>query len=205
MTGSETRAGRRIGVFGGAFDPPHLGHVALVQEALVQLALDEVRVIPTGQSWHRQRPVTAAHHRLAMTRLAFEGEHSVVVDDREIQREGPSYTIDTLQVLAAQFPHVSWCLLMGEDQSRSLKAWHRVDELVQKATIHVAQRDPEVMPWADAQMPGWALKPLPMPMMPHSATAIRSRVALGLSIDGLVSPGVRRYIEEHHLYQRPHD
>ena len=196
---------QRIGIFGGAFDPPHDGHVALVRAALSRLALDEVRVIPTGQSWHRQHPVTPASHRLAMTRLAFEGVTGVVVDDREVRRSGPSYTIDTLQELMLEFPQARWCLLMGEDQSRSLSAWHRIDDLVQKATIHVAQRDPEVMPWVDAQKPGLVLNPLPMPMMPHSATAIRSRVAQGLSIEGLVSPDVRRYIEDHHLYRRPHD
>jgi len=82
-------------MFGGAFDPPHLAHRALAQAAIEQLQLDVLRVLPTGQAWHKSRPLTAASHRLAMSRLAFDGLPQVRLDDREIRRAGPSYTLDT--------------------------------------------------------------------------------------------------------------
>ena len=91
----------RLGVFGGAFDPPHLAHVALVEAAVAALQLDQVRVLPTGLAWHKTRTLSEAHHRLAMTRLAYQHLPQVVVDDREIRRSGASYTVDTLRGLRA--------------------------------------------------------------------------------------------------------
>ena len=88
---------KRIGVFGGAFDPPHLAHMALVKTAVADLQLDELRVIPTGQAWHKPRALSPAHHRLAMAQLAFADLPNVLVDPRETQRVGPSYTVDTLR------------------------------------------------------------------------------------------------------------
>ena len=95
----------RLGVFGGAFDPPHRAHVALVEAAIAQLQLDRVQVLPTGQAWHKPRQLSAAADRLVMTRLAFEPLPQVAVDDREILRAGPSYTSDTLQELQHEYPH----------------------------------------------------------------------------------------------------
>ena len=86
----------RIGIFGSAFDPPHNAHVALALAALAQLALDHLLVFPTGQAWHKTRPLSGAAHRLAMARLAFDGMERVSVDDRELRRTGPTYTFDTL-------------------------------------------------------------------------------------------------------------
>ena len=111
---------KRIGVFGGAFDPPHLAHVALVRSAIEALQLDEVRVLPTGQAWHRSGHLTEASHRLAMTRLAFTEVPQARVDDREIRRTGPSYTVDTLTEIATEHPGAQLYLLIGEDQRRSL-------------------------------------------------------------------------------------
>ena len=85
----------RIGVFGGAFDPPHQAHVALARAAIEQFELDSLHVIPTGQAWHKARALSTAEHRLAMTKLAFQDEAKVVIDERELQRTGPTFTIDT--------------------------------------------------------------------------------------------------------------
>ena len=195
---------RRIGVFGGAFDPPHLAHVALVRSAIDALRLDEVRVLPTGQAWHRSGPLTDAQHRLAMTRLAFAGLPEVVVDDREIRRAGPSYTVDTLAEIARE-QAAQLYLLIGDDQRRSLPAWHRIDEIDRLAIICAAARDPQVAAWSAGEpeasaVPGPEIQPLPMPLMPISATDIRERLSRQIGVDGLVTPAVERYIHEHHLY-----
>ena len=196
---------RRIGVFGGAFDPPHRGHLALVQSAIEALQLDEVRVLPTGQAWHRAGPLSEAQDRLAMTRLAFAGVPQVRVDDREIRRSGPSYTVDTLTELAAEQPEAALYLLIGDDQRRSLPGWRRIDDICRLAIICAAARDPQVAPWHDGAstarpVAGPPIQPLPMPLMAISATDIRERCARQADIASLVSPAVERYIHDHHLY-----
>ncbi|OYU32910.1 MAG: nicotinate (nicotinamide) nucleotide adenylyltransferase [Comamonadaceae bacterium PBBC2] len=202
----------RLGVFGGAFDPPHAAHVALVQAAVAQLNLDQVRVLPTGQAWHKPRALSEAAHRLAMTRLAFAHVPQVVVDERELQRQGPSYTVDSLRELKAQFPQAQLFLLIGDDQRRSLPSWRQIDEIARLAIICAAGRDGPVQAWRDSSAETSATAPQPfdariqtlsMPLMPHSATDIRALVATDRNIEGLVPPAVERYIHEHHLY-RPH-
>lgn len=202
----------RLGVFGGAFDPPHAAHVALVQAAVLQLGLDQVRVLPTGQAWHKPRSLSEASHRLAMARLAFEAVPEAVVDAREMLRQGPSYTVDTLRELKSEFPQAQLFLLIGDDQRRSLPAWHQIEEIARLAIICAAGRDAAVQAWSDssADVPGAVphsidarIQTLTMPLMPHSATDIRALVATDRNIQGLVPPAVERYIHEHHLY-RPH-
>ena len=203
-----------LGVFGGAFDPPHLAHVALVEAAVAQLQLDQVCVLPTGQAWHKPRNLSDAAHRLAMTRLAFADVPQVVVDEREIQRTGPSYTVDTLHELQTEYPQAQLYLLLGDDQRRALPAWHQIGEIVRIAIICAAGRDMAVRAWNEES--GAAptnpplsdtlqarIRTLDMPLMPHSATDIRVLAATEQALTGLVSPAVERYIHEHHLY-RPH-
>ena len=205
---------QRLGVFGGAFDPPHLAHVALVEAAIVQLQLDQVQVLPTGQAWHKPRQLSDAAHRLAMTRLAFAHMPQVVVDAREIRRTGPSYTVDTLHELQIEFPCAQLYLLLGDDQRRSLASWHRIGEIGRIAIICAAGRDLAVRAWNDnpttpASPPNLSdtlqarIRSLDMPLMPHSATDIRVLAAQEQGLTGLVPPAVERYIHEHHLY-RPH-
>ena len=200
-----SQAARRIGVFGGAFDPPHLAHVALVRSAIQSLGLDEVRVLPTGQAWHRTGDLTDAVHRLAMARLAFAGLPQVVVDDREIRRLGPSYTVDSLEEIASEQPGAQLYLLIGDDQRRSLPAWHRIDEIARLAIICAAARDPQVAAWHEdassrQDLPSPPIQALPMPLMPISATDIRERLSRQADVAALVAPAVERYIHEHHLY-----
>lgn len=205
---------QRLGVFGGAFDPPHLAHVALVQAAISQLQLDLVRVLPTGQAWHKPRLLSDAAQRLSMTRLAFAHVPQVVVDEREILRTGPSYTVDTLHALQAEYPEAQLYLLLGDDQRRALPAWHQIGEIGRIAIICAAGRDMAVRAWNEES--GAAptnpplsdtlqarIRTLDMPLMPHSATDIRVLAATEQALTGLVSPAVERYIHEHHLY-RPH-
>lgn len=202
----------RIGVFGGAFDPPHNAHVALAQAAISVLGLNQLRVMPTGRAWHKSRDLTDAKHRLAMCQLAFEPLAHAVVDDREVLRPGPSYTVDTLGELKAQYPCSQLYLLLGDDQRRSLPSWHKIDEIARLAIICAAGRDAAVQAWGDSNSGTLSasahsfdarIQTLKMPLMPHSATDIRALVATDRNIQGLVPPAVERYIHEHHLY-RPH-
>lgn len=205
---------KRLGVFGGAFDPPHLAHLALVQAAIVQLRLDQVHVLPTGQAWHKPRALTDAVHRLAMVHLAFGPCPQVVVDDLEIQRSGPSYTLDSLHALQALYPQAQLYLLIGDDQLRSLPSWHQIGEIGRIAIICAAGRDKAVHAWNESLGAPEPIPPtfdtlqaricsLDLPLMPHSATDIRALVATKQALTGLVFPAVERYIHEHHLY-RPH-
>lgn len=195
---------RRVGVFGGAFDPPHNAHLALVRAALAQLGLDELRIFPTGQAWHKPRALSAPEHRLAMARLAFGGLPGVVVDAREMQRAGPTYTIDTLEELQAEQPGAQLVLLMGTDQAAALASWHRVEDLLRIAIISIAERAQPTgtsTPFEAENLAGLRRLPLQLPAVDTSATGVRQRVAAGQGIDHLVPPAVARYIEQNHLYQ----
>ncbi len=210
---------RRVGVFGGAFDPPHNMHVALVKTALRQLQLDELRVFPTGYAWHKSRTLSPAEHRLAMAQLAFGGLPRVVVDAREINRPGPTYTIDTLRELQAEQPGAELFLVMGADQARALPTWHSSEALLQTAIISVAARadsvniigtDGHQNEPSDAQFdvsdlpPPWnsgRFETLQLPAMAVSATDIRQRVGTSQGIAHLVPGDVARYIDQHHLYR----
>jgi nicotinate-nucleotide adenylyltransferase len=200
----------RIGILGGAFDPPHLAHRALAQAALSQLGLTELRVLPTGQAWHKARMLSDAAHRLAMARLNFDLP-GVVVDDREIRRSGPSYTIDTVNEIQAEHPGAEVCVLMGLDQAQALPTWKEWERLVAQAIICVADRADDTKPHSvldSANSTQLCFPHLPperwrhviMPLMPVSATLIRQRLADQRPLDGLVSPAVASYIDQHHLY-----
>lgn len=192
---------RRIGVFGGAFDPPHVAHVALARAALDQLQLDELRILPTGNAWHRAVQPSAAVHRLAMARLAFADVARAVVDERELHRAGPTYTVDTLRELGAEYPGAELFVVIGEDQARTLTRWHDWQALVSLAVICVAARPPATAEPAVDLPPGTRSRPLIVPPMPESATGIRALVRAGGDIRALVPGGVARYIETHHLYR----
>ncbi len=199
---------KRVGLFGGAFDPPHRTHVALAKAAIAQLQLDILHVVPTGEAWHKQHVLTAAEYRLAMCHLAFDGIERAVVDERETRRSGPTYTIDTLQELQVQYPQAQLYLVMGEDQARALASWHRAEELGRAAIICVASRSdpnataPEVVDVPQLpNSPACPLQRLQLPPSPLNATEVRERTAHGQSISTLVTESVARYIDQHHLYQ----
>ncbi len=196
-----TEAAPRVGVFGGAFDPPHIAHVALAQAALEQLRLDELRVLPTGQAWHKPNALSAGEHRLAMARIAFGGLPGLVVDDRELRRPGPTYTVDTLRELKAEQPQAQLFLIMGEDQATALTRWREWEAIPALATICMAAR-PSASDSAAHSMPAPAApRLLRLPPMTESATEIRQRVAGGQGIAHLVPPGVASYIDQHSLYR----
>lgn len=196
-----------IGVFGGAFDPPHQAHVALAKAALAQLALDTLHIVPTGQAWHKARQLSAAADRLAMTRLAFSGLERVVVDEREIQRAGPSFTVDTLEALQAEYPGANLYLILGADQVAALPNWHRWQEVLKIAIICIAGRAYDTRAEGVFNPEFYAGQPvqtLQLPLMPVSATDIRQQIACPVpGLPGwytLVPEPVARYIERHRLY-----
>jgi nicotinate-nucleotide adenylyltransferase len=208
---------RRVGVFGGAFDPPHLAHHALAHSAVSQFQLDQLLVMPTGQAWHKSRQLTAAEHRLAMTRLAFADVPQVQVDARETQRTGPTYTFDTLTELRHEHPHAELFLFIGSDQARAFHTWHQWQGILKLATVVEARREvvtrvessPGLAP-KGAQATRWHNTPfekpvvsavLQMPNMPCNATDIRASIAQGQPISDWLSPNVWHYIQQHRLYQ----
>lgn len=202
---------RRIGMFGGAFDPPHRAHLFLAQLAVEALDLDELHIIPTGQAWHKARTLSSAEHRLAMTKLAFQGMPRVVVDDRELQRSGPTFTIDTLETLQAENPGAQLYLIMGADQFAAFQQWRKWQAIAGLAIICIADRPPSTPTSADDDAYFEAYKGLEnrfvrleMPLMATSATQIRqlttSNAGKTLVINTLVTDPVARYIAANHLY-----
>ena len=202
----------RVGLFGGAFDPPHDAHVALARAAIEQLALDRLHIVPTGDAWHKSRSLSPAKDRLALCHLAFDALPQALVDDRELRRTGPTYTIDTLTELRALYPHAELFLQIGADQAGAFHTWRRAQELLQIATVSIAARadctsaegqfDPN-NPLPGVLADAARVRVITLPPMTHSATEVRRRVAAGLPVGELVPAPVARYIAEHHLYQSP--
>ncbi len=199
---------KRLGIFGGSFDPPHIAHIALAKHAVEQFGLNELRIIPTGDAWHKARTLTPSPHRLAMTRLAFVDVPQAVVDPREIDRQGATYTFDTLQALKAEHPDADLYLFIGADQANAFKTWHRWQEILGLATVVVADRPIDgqggmVSQWHNAVSPD--VQRLDMPSLNVSATEIRAHFAQGpypaSKMSAWLSAAVQHYIEKHSLYR----
>jgi len=192
---------RRIGLFGGSFDPVHNAHVALARSALEALALDEVRWIPAGQPWQKTRTLADAAHRQAMVALAIEGEPRFVLDPIELQRPGPSYMLDTVAELQAAQPDAQWFLIIGQDQQSGLPTWHGAKELTRRVTLAVAQRPGAPGDVQALQLADTLVHTVPLPPMALSSSEVRERCAAGQAIDHLVPQKVARYIGDHGLYR----
>ena len=191
---------KRVGLFGGSFDPVHNAHVALATLALAQLQLDEVRWIPVCKSSQKSRKLAPAADREAMVRLAIAGEPRFVVDRTELRRRGVSYTLDTVRELAAAEPGTEWVLILGQDQYAGLHTWRDWRELVGMVTLAIANR-PDAEPAVNAQIARVPHQMVSLPMMDVSSTEVRRRVAAGEPIAGLVPEAVARYIERRQLYR----
>jgi nicotinate-nucleotide adenylyltransferase len=191
---------KRLGLFGGTFDPPHNAHLALARAAADAFQLDALHWIPAGQPWQKARTITDAVHREAMVRAAIEGEMRFVLNRIETERAGPSFTLDTVRALRLQHAKAELFLVIGADQYAGLHTWRDWQELLGLVTLAVANR-PGPMPAVDAEVLRTPHRVVPLPMLDISATDIRARVAHGLPIDMLVPPAVARYIEINALYR----
>ncbi|NLG78043.1 MAG: nicotinate-nucleotide adenylyltransferase [Xanthomonadaceae bacterium] len=208
-----------IGIFGGTFDPIHFGHLRTAFELLQALRLSEMRFMPAGNPPHRDVTVASAEQRLAMVRAATEGQPGFVVDDREIRREGLSYSVDTMRTLRADFPDRSLCLVVGMDAFLGLPKWYQWRELLELAHLVVAHR------------PGWrapSMGPLgellvdrgtgrigdlhesragciyihAVTQLEISSTELRKMIAAGRDPRYLMPDSVRAIIEETGCYKR---
>lgn len=193
-------APRRIGLLGGSFDPVHNAHVALARVALDQLQLDELRWVPAGQPWQKSRRLASAADREAMVRLAMGDEPRFVLERCELERPGPSYTLDTVRQLQAAEPGAQWFFILGQDQYQGLHTWAGWRELLGLITLAVANRPGAELP-VNAEIQAAGHEAVALPMMEISSTDIRARIAAGQGAHGLVPDAVARYIDSHHLYQ----
>jgi nicotinate-nucleotide adenylyltransferase len=165
------------------------------------LRLDELRWIPAGQPWQKTRQVTPAAQRVAMLQGVIAGEPGFVLDRSEVDREGPSYTLDTVRAMQAAEPGAEWFLVIGADQYAALHSWHGWPELLSRVVLAVANR-PGPMPAVPPEVLRQPHRAVPLPMLDISSTDIRQRVARGAPVANLVPPGVARYIDRHHLYRK---
>jgi nicotinate-nucleotide adenylyltransferase len=196
----------RIGILGGTFNPPHLGHLICAQEAYVQLGLDRVTLIPARVPPHK--PVEdepGPDHRLELCRLAIRGdEHRFEVSDLEIAREGPSYTVDTLEELHSSAPDHELFLIVGGDIAAGLPNWHEPERVLSLATLAVAKRRGTSRSAVDEALRtlrgGEEAKFFRMPRIAISSTMLRDRVRCGQSIRYYVPDRVISYIDQHNLY-----
>ncbi len=195
-----------IGVLGSAFNPPHLGHLALAQEALWQLGLDEVILVPTGEAPHKRiAEDPGREERIAMTRLAAAEDPRFSVSALEVERAGPSYTYETLELLAEERPETELVFVMGADAAVGLESWRNPERVVELARLAVARRagvsDTEVAAVMRSLGAAGRATMLEMPQFGVSSSAVRERAAAGRPLRYLVPEPVARFIDEKGIYR----
>lgn len=195
-----------IGVLGSAFNPPHLGHLALAQEALWQLGLDEVVLVPTGEAPHKriaEEPGREA--RIEMTRLAAAEDARFSVSALEVEREGPSYTYETLEALAEDRADTQLVFVMGADAAVGLESWRNPERVVELASLAVARRagvsDADVSAVLHSLGADERATMLEMPQFGVSSSAVRERAKQGRPLRYLVPDSVASFIEERGIYR----
>ncbi|RQW19947.1 nicotinate-nucleotide adenylyltransferase [Bacillus sp. C1-1] len=186
---------RRIGLFGGTFDPPHHGHLLIAQEAQLQLGLDEVWFIPVSSPPHKVRTeLTSGANRLALTKAAVNGQPAFKVLDLEIERKGKSYTYDTVRELRELYPQAQFYFLIGADMVEQLDHWYNISELKNMVTFAAFDRPGSHIDDATE------VTRIPFPQIDISSSFIRERVRAKMPIRYFVPELVRKFIEEQSLY-----
>jgi nicotinate-nucleotide adenylyltransferase len=190
---------KRLGVFGGTFDPPHVGHLALAEWAREALRLDRILFVPAGLPPHKRRTdLSSAADRLALTRAAVRGNPAFEVSSIEARRGGPSYTLDTLRTLRARHAGARLFLLIGADSLADFENWREPDAIAAIATLAVALRPGAARP---AVRRARRIEWLDNPGLEVSSSAVRARVRAGRSVRYLVPDAVARLIEQRGLYR----
>lgn len=206
---------QRLGIFGGTFDPVHNGHVHTAVALAEHLRLERLHMVPCFQPVHRDTPNTPADHRFAMLQQACSAHPRLHADDRELQRGGPSYSIDTMRAFRDEHPDAALFMVMGADTFRHFHTWREADAFLRVVNIVVVHRGGEPVPdlknsqWAEAihdkpsdiQCSRGALTSVQLPLWATSSTAIRQRLQQGEGIEHDVPGAVAQYIELHKLYR----
>ncbi len=201
---------KRIGIMGGSFDPVHMGHLVIAQDAVERLELSEIIFIPAAIPPHKQHiQQVDAEHRMNMLKLALEQDLRFSVSEVELQRGGVSYTIDTVRALKAEQPDVEWVLIVGGDTLVDLHNWYKIDELLKLCEVASFLRPGDAsleavaskIMLSDTQKERLLDNVVDAHLIEISSTEIRMRIAEGLSIRYLVPPEVEMYIFEHGLYR----
>ena len=192
----------KLALFGGSFDPPHLGHLAFARFVLEALAPDRLLWLPAGRQWQKPDQMMAAPpHRVAMLERLTAGEPRFVVDERELHRRGPSFTSDTLREFSTQYPGAELMFLIGQDQYARLPTGYRVEVVTELATLVVVPRAGEAVV-TPAGLGHHRLRVLQLPDIPVSSTAVRDALARGEDVSPMVGAEVASYIASHRLYEK---
>lgn len=195
---------RQIGVYGGSFDPVHFGHLRSALEVKQTLNLDELRFIPSGNPPHKSGPRASAADRVAMLECAIASCPGLVIDTREIERQKPSYTLDTLKSLQSDFPEARFTLIIGTDQFSVFDTWHRWEEILEFVSLAVMERPQESISAVGAGILqgrfASTVTTIPVTQLDISSTRIRRELEHGTDIQFLLPYAVREYIIQHKLY-----
>jgi nicotinate-nucleotide adenylyltransferase len=194
--GDEPTRAERVGILGGTFDPVHVGHLMDASAARHQLALDRVLVVVARDPWQkRDRDLAPAEIRYEMVVAALDGVEGLEASRIELERDGPTYSIDTVEALTA--PGRELFLIVGSEVAAGMPTWHRIDELRSRVTLSIVDRDTTPFPAPE----GWRTARVSVPRLELSSTDLRDRVAAGAPIDFLVPLPAVRILRAHRLYQ----
>jgi nicotinate-nucleotide adenylyltransferase len=190
---------RRLGIFGGTFDPVHIAHLQAALEAHHALELDRTLLVVAPEPWQKgDRVLAPAAARFEMVEAAVADLPGLDASHLELDREGPTYTIDTVDALRARHDDVDLFLVVGADVAANIETWHRAGDLRELVTLAVVTRDGNTRVAPD----GWRVEPVNMPRLDVSSTDVRARVAQGRPVEVLVPPGALRVLRAHALYTR---
>lgn len=186
---------KKVGILGGTFDPPHIGHLLIAEQVREAFSLEEIWFIPSNEPPHKEKASTNAFNRLNMLQLALKDHQAFKINEIELNRQGKSYTIDTVKTLQDQYPMVDFYFIIGADMVDYLPYWHKIDELLQRITFIGVSR-----PGYRLDSPYEILR-LQMPMIDISSTLLRERLQQKRTVRYLIPEAVRSYIKEQDLYE----
>ena len=192
---------QRLGLLGGTFDPPHRGHLAAAIAVRDALGLDRVDFLVANDPWQKsgEREVTPAAVRLQMVQAMVEGVEGIGIDDREVRRGGPTYTVETLEELAFEYPGTNVFLIVGQDTADRIHTWHRHEDLLALSTLVIVNREQNAQ-HVPAALADARVQFVSMPLVDVSSTDVRAAVASGADISGMTSSRVAELVRVNGLY-----